>query len=79
MENTFDEISYRHSFATAKGEWLEIVLPFDEFEPSFRGRLLPDQPKIDPTFIRQIGFMITDKQQGDFRLEVKRIGLYLKG
>ena len=55
------------------------MLPFDEFEPGFRGRLLPDQPKIDPTFIRQIGFMITDKQQGDFRLEVKRIGLYLKG
>ena len=27
LENTFDGISYRHSFATAKGEWLEIVLP----------------------------------------------------
>ena len=78
LENTSDGISYRHSFATVKGEWLEIVLPFDEFEPGFRGRLLPDQPKIDPTFIRQIGFMITDKQQGDFRLEVKMIGLYLK-
>ena len=40
------------------------------FVPTFRGRILRDVPPIDPGAIRQLGFLIADKVEGPFRLEV---------
>jgi monofunctional biosynthetic peptidoglycan transglycosylase len=38
--------------------------------PTFRGRELHDVPPIEAGAIRQLGFLIADKQGGPFRLEV---------
>ena len=72
-----DGVAYSRHFETKTGEWEEEFLPFHSFQASYRGRQLPDYPKLDPTRISQLGLMISDKQEGNFRLEVQRIALYL--
>ena len=69
----FDGISYRYIFDTRENEWLEIEAPFSEFVPVFRGRIISDAPKISTDNIRQIGFLISDEQEGNFRLEMEWI------
>ncbi|MBT8495909.1 MAG: CIA30 family protein [Deltaproteobacteria bacterium] len=68
-----DGPAYKYEFSTTKGEWTTVRLPLAEFELSFRGRLIPDAPVIDAGRIRQVGFLIADRQWGRFRLEVESI------
>ena len=70
--------AFYHHFKSEIGKWVEIYLPFTGFKASYRGRLLPDHPKIDTSRIAQIGLMISDKQKGIFRLEVNRMALFQK-
>lgn len=72
----FDGPSYRAKVQTEPGSWLEVRLPFDSFEPVFRGRPLPGHPALDPAAIRTFGFLIADRQSGPFRLEIDRITAY---
>jgi len=62
--------AYRASFQPSAGEWQRITLPWHDFKPMFRGRLLEGIPPIDPAGIDQVGLMIVDGQAGPFRLEV---------
>ena len=71
-----DGVAYFRHFETKIGEWEEVFLPFHSFQASYRGRRLPDYPKLDTRRISQLGLMISDKQEGNFRLEVQRIALY---
>jgi monofunctional biosynthetic peptidoglycan transglycosylase len=69
-DNRFDGVAYRASFETSGEGWEEVTLPFSEFVPSFRGRVVEGADPLDPAAIRQLTIMIADKQEGDFRLEV---------
>ena len=69
-------VAYLQHFETKTGEWEEVFLPFHSFQASYRGRRLPDYPKLDTSRISQLGLMISDKQEGNFRLEVQKISLY---
>ena len=71
-----DGVSYFQHFQTEEKKWEEIFLPFSRFKASFRGRLLPNHPKLDTKRISQIGLMISDKQDGLFQLEIERIALF---
>ena len=73
-----DGVAYFRHFETKNGEWEEVFLPFHSFQASYRGRRLPDYPELDTRRISQLGLMISDKQEGNFRLEVQRIALYFK-
>lgn len=66
----FDTPIYQCAFTTKRGEWEEHRLPFKEFVPTFRGRLLFDVPPLDPARVASVGFLISDKQAGPFQLEV---------
>ena len=68
------DFAYMADFSTRKGEWEIIDLPFSAFQPSWRGRKL-DRPPVKPSDITSIGFMIADKQDGEFALEVEWIKL----
>jgi NADH dehydrogenase [ubiquinone] 1 alpha subcomplex assembly factor 1 len=72
----FDGPSYQATIEPAPGEWQEIMIPFREFEPVFRGRRLPDHPPLDPGEVKTIGLLIADKQAGAFRLELEWIAGY---
>ncbi len=76
QEDRMDGVAYSRHFETKTGEWEEVFLPFHSFQASYRGRGLPDYPKLDTSRISQLGLMISDKQEGNFRLEVQRIALY---
>jgi monofunctional biosynthetic peptidoglycan transglycosylase len=66
----FDGIAYRWDFTTRADEWVTLEAPYGDFVPTFRGLVLRDVPPIDPAVIRQLGFLIADKVEGPFRLEV---------
>ena len=38
--------------------------------PTFRGRILTDVPPLNPAKVSSVGFLISDKQKGPFKLEV---------
>ena len=61
--------SFRHTFETKKGEWIEVSLPVDKFVATFHGREFPDQ-KLDPSRVNSVGFRLGDKKAGPFKLEV---------
>ena len=75
-DDRFDGISYRHHFTTQPDTWVSIRVPFSEFVPVFRGRILEDVSAVSPEQIQQIGFLIADKQAGKFRLEIDWIKAY---
>lgn len=75
-DDRFDGVVYKFDFETAPDEWIEIDLPFAGFVPSFRGRTLNDALPLDNANIVQIGLLISNKQEGAFRLEVERIEAY---
>mgnify|MGYP001822771647 CR=1 FL=1 len=61
--------SFRQTFETKKGEWIEISLPLSKFAATRRGRMFPDQ-KLDPSKVNSVGFLLGDKKAGPFKLEV---------
>jgi len=69
-EAGFDTPIYQCAFTTKRGEWEEHRLPFKDFVPTFRGRVLTNAPPLDPAGIVSVGFLISDKQEGPFKLEV---------
>lgn len=74
MEDSFDGVSYQTSFVTPVGVWTSLHLPVLQFNATFRGRRVPDAPCLDPVLVRQIGFLIADRQMGDFSLKVRSVG-----
>jgi hypothetical protein len=72
-DRNWDGIAYRATFETVQGEWTTIRLDFKDCIPSYRGRSVPNAPALDPARIRQLGFLISDNQEGAFRLEVATI------
>lgn len=69
-DERFDGVAYRAEFATEAGEWTTRRIPFADFEPTFRGRILDGVGPIDPVRVRQLGFLLADKTPGGFELEI---------
>ena len=63
------DISYNASFETVPDTWKVIYIPFDLMMPTFRGFLM-DVGTLDPATIASFGFMLSDKQPGEFGLRV---------
>jgi hypothetical protein len=72
----FDGVQYQAAFDTRAGEWLEVRLPFDAFEPRFRGRPVPGAPPLDPARIVTFGFLVSDRQAGPFALEIDTLSAW---
>ena len=69
-------VSYRSNFTTGNG-WQEVRIPFDEMDVSWRGRpLSKDEHPLIKSKICSIEFMIYDKQDGPFKLQVDWIKSY---
>lgn len=72
-ENRVYKWSYEHRFNTIKDEWMEIRLPVSDFSPIYRGSEPIGVPDLNPAEIKQFGFLISDRQEGPFRLEIQSI------
>jgi len=75
-DGRFDGVSYSYQFTTGPKSWMTIRVPFSDFVPVFRGRILRDVSAVTPAQIKQIGFLISDKQVGNFQLEIEWIKAY---
>ena len=73
---SFDGVAYRAEFDTPADEWREIDLPFSAFQATFRGFVPRGAGALDTSAIRQMGFLIGDKREGPFRLEVAWVRAY---
>lgn len=69
-DDRYDGLAYRAFFTTRDGEWTTSRIPFTQFAPTFRGRIIEGAPALDTARIRQLGFLLADKQAGPFRLEI---------
>lgn len=69
-DGQLDGVLYRVTFETRPDAWQVLSFGFDEFVPTFRGRLVPTAPPMDPSRIASLGLMISDRQEGPFRLEI---------
>ena len=63
--------SYVFEFATS-GQWETIEIPFDEMYPRFRGWTL-DMPNYPGQDLQECAFLISNKKNESFRLEIDRI------
>ena len=66
----FDGVAYQAEFSTRGDGWQTVQLPFVEFQPTYRGRILEGVEPLATDRIHQVGLMIADRQAGRFRLEV---------
>ncbi len=62
--------SYRAPLPTTKDEWTEVSVPLDEFIPTAFGRRVQGMGPVEPDQINGLGFMLSDKKPGAFKLEV---------
>lgn len=69
----FDGVSYQAAFAPPAGVWVRLRLTIDAFQPSWRGRAVPDAPPLRGARIEQVGLMIADRQFGPFALAIATI------
>jgi hypothetical protein len=67
---SFDSVIYQAAFTPVKGQWEEHRLPLKQFVPSLRGRVLSGQPALDPAKVTSVGFLISDRQEGPFQLDI---------
>ncbi|CAK1854804.1 CIA30 family protein [Vibrio crassostreae] len=65
--------NYKHNFETIKGEQLKKVFQLKDFQAVFRGRLLSGAPRLEAQDIKQIGFLIADKQPLPFELNLIQV------
>ncbi len=66
---TGQDVSYNALFPTVEGRWNTIYIPFASMVPTYRGFEV-DVAALDPATISSLGFMLSDKQEGDFELQV---------
>lgn len=76
LDSDMDGIAYKREFQTVANSWMEIDMPFESFQASYRGRVLHDADPLVAADIRQMGFLISDKIEGEFRLLVDQISAY---
>ena len=62
--------SYRAPLPTLKDEWTEVSVPLKEFIPTSFGNRVQGMGPVEPNQINSLGFMLSDKRPGPFKLEV---------
>ena len=61
--------SFRQSFQTKKDDWIEVKLPVDQFQATWRGRRYPSV-QLNPQQVQGMGILLGDKKPGRFKLEL---------
>lgn len=78
VDDYFDGPAFVYSFQTKAGEELTFNLSVNDFVLMFRGRKFESDYQLRFDDVRSLGFMISNKQAGDFELLVKQISLTQK-
>jgi NADH dehydrogenase [ubiquinone] 1 alpha subcomplex assembly factor 1 len=65
--------NYRAVFQTQKDEWIEVKIPLDKFEATSFGQVVKNAGQVNPTAVNGLGFMLSDKKAGPFKMEIESI------
>ena len=65
------QVVYESDFLSAT-TWQPYRFKAEEFKSSFRGRLVQSHP-LSFSEVSEVGILIADKQEGDFRLQIKTL------
>jgi NADH dehydrogenase [ubiquinone] 1 alpha subcomplex assembly factor 1 len=68
LDDRYDSPAWRASFDT-NASWRTVTLPFEAFKSVYRGRTFINAGQLAPEKIRQIGFLLADKNEGLFQLD----------
>jgi hypothetical protein len=71
-----DSPRYEAAFITDKEVWATVTIPFNTLVPTFRGTVLTNETPIDISKVKSFSFLISDKQEGSFRLEIDWVKAY---
>lgn len=71
-----DSTRFEAAFSTESGVWTNVRIPFNTLVPTFRGRILTGEPPPDLSKVKSFGVLISDKQEGPFRIEIAWIKAY---
>jgi monofunctional biosynthetic peptidoglycan transglycosylase len=63
--------SYRAPLPTTQDAWTEVRVPLEDFIPTAFGRRVQGMGPVEPDQINGLGFMLSDKKPGKFKLEVE--------
>ena len=66
---TGDNIAYNANFETTPENWGLVYIPFSSMIPTYFGHIV-DVGRLDPRKMGSFGFMLSDKQPGEFELQV---------
>lgn len=69
-------LAYKHDFTTTKQKREQFRIPLANFNASFRGRIIGDAPPLASENIAEIGVLITNKNAGQFILNIHSIAAY---
>ena len=72
QDRNFDGVAWVAEFDTTD-TWQDITVSLSDFRPQFRGRPVAGAGDIEPELIRQVGFLLADKNEGPFRLDFRSI------
>ncbi|GAC32734.1 NADH:ubiquinone oxidoreductase complex I intermediate-associated protein 30 [Paraglaciecola polaris LMG 21857] len=67
--------SYSAGFTTQANVWQTFRFKLNEFKATLRGKRVPDAPKLNWLDVQQLGFFISDRQEGEFCLLIDSISL----
>ena len=70
-KNQYDSHSYIYTFQTTS-DWQTIEIPFSEMYPAFRGRIL-NMKNYQGKQLQEIAFLIGNKKNESFKLEIDKI------
>ncbi|MDN3652251.1 CIA30 family protein [Thalassotalea ponticola] len=73
MSASYDGPAYVAKFMTQANSWQTVTLRAEDFNLQFRGRPISNGPQLSFARVEQVGFLIADKQQGDFSLDIAAI------
>ena len=71
-----DTVGYHHPLPVTGDEWQTVHSLFADFEATYHGELLEDDPGLNTDQVRSVGFLIADGHEGPFRLEVRTIAAF---
>lgn len=69
-------IRYQAQFFTEPNVWETVYLPFSRFQPMIFGTILAGAPPMNISHITSCGLIISEKQFGEFTLELAWIASY---
>jgi|TARA_B110000503_G_scaffold45225_1_gene73871 NADH dehydrogenase [ubiquinone] 1 alpha subcomplex assembly factor 1 len=70
FSESYRSTNYSSNFETKNGIWLDIEIPLKNLKPTFMGYYSRSSPKLKIENMKSMGFLISDKQKGEFNLEI---------